>query len=198
MDKSIYSEQHMSTIQLWHIDEKIIRTEIESEKYIYSIKISPNEQIIAGGINDGGVVLWDLDGNKINSMIAKDADINVDATEDIIFSPDSKLIANFSPGDGEERISLIGLWDLSGQIICRPLRVDSDRFFPLFFTPDGKFIVSSTSSKANFWLSGGIWQDYLQICCDYLHDHPILKDAHSSVAMEACEFCQKFIWDRRK
>ncbi|MEL7507868.1 MAG: hypothetical protein AAFN42_11110 [Cyanobacteria bacterium J06554_1] len=44
--------------------------------------------------------------------------------------------------------------------------------------------------------AGGNWRSWLALCCNRLRYHPTFKDPPDEVAREACEVCQRLVWDR--
>ncbi|MBW4586914.1 hypothetical protein G7B40_024025 [Aetokthonos hydrillicola Thurmond2011] len=38
------------------------------------------------------------------------------------------------------------------------------------------------------------WEDYLQIACNRLRYHPILKNPETEEAKQACVICQHYVW----
>lgn len=66
----------------------------------------------------------------------------------------------------------------------------------LAFSPDGQIIASgSLDWTVRLWSSG--WKSWLQVACDRLRDHPVLKNPHNEEAMEAKKTCQKYVWNEQ-
>ena len=106
------------------------------------------------------------------------------------FSPDGKTIVS---GSADKTIRL---WDLDGNPIGQPFQGHSASVRSVAFSPDGKTIVSgSDDGTIRLWL-GGTWQDWLRICCDRFRHHPSLNDPTNPIAVEACEVCRKYVWEK--
>jgi len=176
----------LSTIYLWDKDGNPIRELFQAqERGTLSVAFSPDGQMIVSGGFGVGISLWDLDGNRTGQPYRERQED--EAIRSVVFSPNGQIIVSGSE-DSE-----ICLWDLQAKPIRNLLEVDQC-LFPVVFTNDGKFIISSSFDKLTFWLNG-TWQDWLRICCDRFRHHPTFTDPHNPAAVEACEVCRKHVWD---
>ncbi|MBR8834519.1 MAG: hypothetical protein DSM106950_10900 [Stigonema ocellatum SAG 48.90 = DSM 106950] len=65
--------------------------------------------------------------------------------------------------------------------------------------PNGDLIASSSKDgTVRLWdthsHASGNWEDYLQVACNRLRHHPILKNPETEMAKQACAICQKYVW----
>jgi WD40 repeat protein/energy-coupling factor transporter ATP-binding protein EcfA2 len=183
--KMIVSGSSDNTLLLWNLQgEKISKPFQGHTSYVRSVAFSPKDDRIVSGSHDGTLRLWDLQGNQIGEPFQG----HLDCVRTVAFSPDGKTIVS-----GSEDQSLI-LWDLDGNQIGSPFLGHKNFIWSVAFSPDGKTIVSGSWDKTlRLWHSG--WKSWLEIHCSRLRNHPIFKNPPDDLTREACEICQKYVWD---
>ena len=62
------------------------------------------------------------------------------------------------------------------------------------FSPQGDRIVSGGGDCTLRLWPGGSWQDWLHTCCSRLMHHPRFTQPTSDSDLEACQFCQDYVW----
>ncbi|MGK7928938.1 MAG: AAA-like domain-containing protein [Spirulina sp.] len=99
---------------------------------IKSISVSPDNQQLATASPDGGIQLWSLQGNLINTSSQK----HQGEVLTVAFSSDGKHIVS----GGKDRA--VRLWNLEGDAISEPFRDHNDEVLSVAFSSDGQQIVS--------------------------------------------------------
>ncbi|MFN6493208.1 WD40 repeat domain-containing protein, partial [Nostoc sp. DedQUE03] len=63
------------------------------------------------------------------------------------------------------------------------------------FSTSGKLIASaSLDGTVRLWQCG--WQEWLQVCCNRLHYHPVFRNPENGIDVEiAHQTCQKYVWN---
>ena len=154
------------------------------EASVLSVAFSPDGQTVVSGSDDKTLRLWDLKGNPIGEPFQG----HEDPVRSVAFSPDGQTIVSGSVW------SSLRLWDLQGNPIGEPLQGHSGSVRSVAFSPDSQTIVSG-SSDHTLRLWRGHWRAWLALCCNRLRYHPIFKDPPDDIAREACEVCQRLVWD---
>lgn len=148
--------------------------------------------------------LWDLKGNSLGVFQGHENEI-----ASVMFSPDGQYIVSAGAdiiNEEEPENATVRLWDLKGNPIGEPFRAIQDgfvQFRSVTFTPDGQYILTTSSDvgtdmkykgTVRFWRVG--WKGWLQIACDRLQYHPVLKNPQTDVAKGAQQTCQKWVWSK--
>ncbi len=184
--KFIASASNDSTVRLWDIDGNPIgQPWYGHEKEVNSVAFSPDGKFIASASNDSTVRLWDIDGNPIGQpWYGHEKEVN-----SVAFSPDGKFIASASND------STVRLWDIDGNPIGQPWYGHEYWVNSVAFSVDGKLIASgSLDGTVRLWHCG--WQEWLQVCCNRLHYHPVFQNPENGSDAEiAYQTCQKYVWN---
>ena len=178
------------TVRLWELhqilqDRVIGRSQRKYENWVNSVAFSPNGKWIVSASNDSTVRLWDIDGNPIGQpWRGHGKEVN-----SVAFSPDGKWIVSASND------STVRLWDIDGNPIGQPWRGHEYWVNSAAFSPDGKLIASgSLDGTVRLWQCG--WQEWLQVCCNRLHYHPVFQNPENGSDVEiAHQTCQKYVWN---
>lgn len=106
-----------------------IQNQNQVSRYRY-VALSQDGQMLAGGTDDGKIMLWDLGrGEQIKTFEG-----HTDWIKSVAFSPDGKILASVSTD------KTLKLWNVeSGQEI-RTLDENSGRYEVVCFSPDGKIV----------------------------------------------------------
>ncbi|OYE00827.1 NACHT and WD repeat domain-containing protein [Nostoc sp. 'Peltigera membranacea cyanobiont' 232] len=178
------------TVRLWELhqilqDRVIGRSQRKYENWVNSVVFSPDGQWIVSASNDSTIRLWDIQGNPIGQpWHGHEKEVN-----SVVFSPDGQWIVSASND------STIRLWDIQGNPIGRPWRGHEYWVNSTAFSPDGKWIISgSLDGTVRLWQCG--WQEWLQVCCNRLHYHPVFQNPENGSDIEiAHQTCQKYVWN---
>ncbi|WP_138500637.1 WD40 repeat domain-containing protein [Nostoc sp. PA-18-2419] len=173
----IVSASNDSTVRLWDIDGNPIgKPWCGHEKEVNCVAFSPDGNWIVSASNDSTVRLWDIDGNPIGKpWCGHEKEVNC-----VAFSPDGNWIVSASND------STVRLWDIDGNPIGKPWCGHEYWVNSAAFSPDGKLIASgSLDGTVRLWPCG--WQEWLQVCCNRLHYHPVFQNPDNT--------CQKYVWN---
>ncbi|MFN6570325.1 eIF2A-related protein [Dendronalium sp. ChiSLP03b] len=184
--KLIVSASNDSTLRLWDSNGNPIGQPWRGhEKEVNSVAFSSDGKLIVSASNDSTVRLWDIHGNPIGQpWRGHEKEVN-----SVAFSPDGKLIVSASND------LTVRLWDIDGNPIGQPWRGHEYWVNSAAFSPDGKLIVSgSLDGTVRLWHCG--WQEWLQVCCNRLHYHPVFQNPENGSDVEiAHQTCQKYVWN---
>ncbi|MCF2147713.1 WD40 repeat domain-containing protein [Desmonostoc muscorum LEGE 12446] len=182
----IISASNDSTIRLWDRKGNPIGQPWHGhDKEVNSVAFSPDGQWIISASNDSTIRLWDRKGNPIGQpWHGHEKEVN-----SVAFSPDGQWIVSASND------STVRLWDRNGNPIGQPWRGHEYWVNSAAFSPDGKLIVSgSLDGTVRLWQCG--WQEWLQVCCNRLHYHPVFQNPENGSDVEiAHQTCQKYVWN---
>ena len=186
--KLIVSGSADTTVRLWDIEGNPIGQPLRGhESFVNSVAISPDGKLIVSCSYDNTVRLWDIDGNPISQPLRG----HEDSVNSVAISPDGKLIVS----GGEDKT--VRLWDIEGNPIGQPFQGHESSVNSVAFSPDGKLIVSGSWDKTvRLWR--GSWQGWLEVCCNRLRYHPVFKNPQTEVEKQACETCQKYVWNQQE
>jgi WD40 repeat protein len=120
----------------------------------------------------------------------------------VTISPDGQTIISGS------RDKTVRLWNLQNDSTNQTLVGHSSDVTAVAISPDGQTIISaSTDNTVRLWdmkdnpmsqhslqqgSSVNTWESWLQVACNRLRYHPILKNPETSEAKQVCEICQKY------
>jgi WD40 repeat protein/serine/threonine protein kinase len=105
-----------------------------------TLVFSPDSQLLAYGDFDKGVFVWDLDARKEIARLP--ATFGYVAPLGLAFSPDGQGLAYAETESGE-----IVLWNIREKAVMRRWRGHAWYITRLFFTPDGKLLISGSADR---------------------------------------------------
>ena len=125
---------------------------------VKSLTISPDGNTLAGGNEEGHVVLWDLNNNNEERQLYRSEKVPVSA---ISFSNDGKLLVF-----GDET-GVLTIWDLDAKRVLKKLPGHESDITDLEFNADNSLLAStSRDGTARLWIM------------ENLNDLPIELDDH--------------------
>ena len=185
-------------VQLWDKQLNIIdEFSVDCNEKLTAIAISHDGQVIATSSKDKTVKLWDRNGNLIAPPLQHEYPVI-----SVTFSTSGESIISHSQSDDNVSQSELQLWNRQGQSLGQILRLKYDGNPTLAVSPDHSYIVtdngvitssSTRQGELRLWRVGQI-MDWLQIACNRLKNHPILKNPKSQQALSAREVCRKYVW----
>ncbi|MFN6487828.1 WD40 repeat domain-containing protein [Nostoc sp. DedQUE02] len=187
--KFIISGSCDQTIRLWNINGNPITQPWRGhEGQVNSLAFSPDGKFIISG-GDKTVRLWELHQILQDRVIGRSQRKYENWVNSVAFSPDGKWIVSASND------FTIRLWDSNGNPTGQPWRGHEYWVNSAAFSTSGKLIASaSLDGTVRLWQCG--WQEWLQVCCNRLHYHPVFRNPENGIDVEiAHQTCQKYVWN---
>nr|MDZ8047534.1 WD40 repeat domain-containing protein [Nostoc sp. DedQUE02] len=187
--KFIISGSCDQTIRLWNINGNPITQPWRGhEGQVNSLAFSPDGKFIISG-GDKTVRLWELHQILQDRVIGRSQRKYEKWVNSVAFSPDGKWIVSASND------FTIRLWDSNGNPTGQPWRGHEYWVNSAAFSTSGKLIASaSLDGTVRLWQCG--WQEWLQVCCNRLHYHPVFRNPENGIDVEiAHQTCQKYVWN---
>lgn len=136
---------------------------------VKSLTISPGGNILAGGNEEGHILLWDLKNNNEERQLYRTEKVSISA---ITFSNDGQLLV-FGDESG-----IVTIWDLEGKKVLKKMPGHESDITDLEFNADNSLLAStSRDGTAKLWIMND------------LNDLPIELDDHGD-GIES----EKWVW----
>ena len=100
---------------------------------IFSLKVSPDGNLLAAGTSNGDIRLWSLPGEKAQGI----CEGHMDYVWSVAFSPDGQVLASVSEDHS------IRLWNINTHMCIRELPSQRGEVFSVGFSPDGRHLASA-------------------------------------------------------
>jgi WD40 repeat protein len=141
-----------SKILYWNLDTQEIDTILEGHTdIIFSLSLSPDNQILASGSLDKTVGIWNLETRELICKLA----LRKDPIHSVAFSSNSKLLASGGENKyrtAEGKTTTIYLWDIDSKELIRTFLGHDLRVNTLAFSPDSKTLASgSNDATVRLW-----------------------------------------------
>ncbi len=128
---------------MWDIATQQYTVIAKSQSTIKSITLSPDGNTIAGGLEDGKIVLWDIANNNTSRILATEEKSVIHVVE---FSNEGSLLAY---GDQNGNISI---WDIESNELLQQLEGQNARINDIKFSPDDSQIAAASfDGTVNIW-----------------------------------------------
>ena len=133
--KTIATGSLDTTVKLWSVDGRELKTFTGHSDRVYSVAFSPDGKTIATGSKDKTVKLWSVDGRELKTFTG-----HSDNVYSVAFSPDGKTIAT---GSWDKTVKL---WSVDGREL-KTFTGHSAAVGSVAFSPDGKTIATGSFDK---------------------------------------------------
>jgi WD40 repeat protein len=121
-------------VRLWSASTgKLVRTILRPGAFAGSVAFSNDGQIVAAGLGDGTLHLWNLEGGELRTISGHAAMVTA-----IDFDRNDDRIVTSS------RDGLVKVWDARTGDAILTLTGQSDEVYDVAFSPDGRYVASSS------------------------------------------------------
>ena len=117
---------------------------------VLSMVFSPDAKLLATGMRNNTIRLWDLQGNLIKEFKGHEGGVN-----SVVFSPNGQFIASGADDN------TIRMWDLQGNLI-KEFKGHQQSVKSVIFSPNGQFIASGANDNTvRLWdLKGNLIEEF--------------------------------------
>jgi WD40 repeat protein len=117
---------------------------------VLSMVFSPDAKLLATGMRNNTIKLWDLKGNLIKEFKGHEGGVN-----SVVFSPNGQFIASGADDN------TIRMWDLQGNLI-KEFKGHQQSVKSVIFSPNGQFIASGANDNTvRLWdLKGNLIEEF--------------------------------------
>jgi len=128
---------------MWDISTQQYTVIAKSQSIIKSITLSPNGNIIAGGLENGKIVLWDIANNNTSRILAEEENAIIHV---VTFSNEGSILA-FGDQNGN-----IKIWDINENKMIQQFEGQTARINDIKFSPDDSQIAAASfDGSVNIW-----------------------------------------------
>ena len=125
------------TVKLWDVTTQQVIATLSHTSFVHSVSFSSNGGMLASGLEDGTVQLWDVE-KKENTATLEG---HTDRVHSVSFSADGTLLVS---GSDDNRIKL---WDIKTKENITTLEGHTAGFHSVVFSPDGRTLASGSSNR---------------------------------------------------
>jgi WD40 repeat protein len=185
--KMIVSGGDDKMVRLWNLSGKLIGEPFKGhEGSISSVAFSANGRYILSASYDRTIRLWDIKGNSIGQPFQGHEFGVLSAA----ISRDGRYIISGSVDN------TVRLWNFSDSNIGQKFQGHTDNVTSVAISPNGGYIVSGSADKTlRLWQTR--WEDWLEVACNNLQNHPVLQNPQTDEAKGAKDTCEKYVWRKK-
>ncbi|MBW4569668.1 MAG: caspase family protein [Tolypothrix carrinoi HA7290-LM1] len=182
--KMIVSGGDDRMVRLWDLSGKAIAQPFQGhEGSISSVAFSADGRYILSASYDRTMRLWDIQGKPIRqAFVGHEFGVTSAA-----ISRDGRYIVSGSQDKN------VRLWNFSDSNIGLNFQGHTNNVTSVAISPDGRYIVSGSRDKTlRLWQTR--WEDWLEVACNNLQNHPVLQNPQTDEAKGAKDTCEKYVW----
>ncbi len=125
-------------MNLWDFSTGIRRNLKGDSNHVWSVAISPNEQLLASSNGDGSIDVWNLRDRKLRYRLVG----HLNTVWSVAISPNNQMLASASSD------KTINLWDLRSRELLHTFTGHLDRVRTVAFSSNGQIIASGSWDKS--------------------------------------------------
>jgi len=125
---------------IWDLKKRTINKSLTGhQKFITSIAISPDEELILTGSRDYTAILWDKEGTPLDTL-THERDVNA-----VAFSPTGDTLVTGSKND------VIKIWSTKKDRLFRKLKCGQGAINSIAFSPNGRYLFTGADGSGKLW-----------------------------------------------